>query len=268
MRYLLSLIVVFSCLLLSGQMKVDTVYVDENFEKTFKEDAKFYRSISLDTTAKLYVVKDYTMKDTLYRVSTYADSRLKKRQGSSTTYYPNGSVYRKENFEANNPDGLQLEYFKSGSTKLERSYVNNQRKGLKQYYPDGKLKRIEQYDGWKFISGNCYTNLGKDSTFSMYEQMPEYPGGQPALAKFLSNNIQYPEDAKRKGISGRVYIQFIVSSTGELTRIKCVHGIGGGCDEESIRVVKMMPKWIPGKEDGVPISIYFNCPIVYTLQCR
>lgn len=97
------------------------------------------------------------------------------------------------------------------------------------------------------------------------EQMPEFPGGTKALMEFLQNHIKYPSAAREGGISGRVCLKFVVNKDGEISSINLIRGIGGGCDEEAMRVVKMMPKWRPGKQNGNPVPVYYNLPIVFTL---
>jgi periplasmic protein TonB len=102
--------------------------------------------------------------------------------------------------------------------------------------------------------------------FTIVEEMPAFPNGESALYKYLGDNIKYPEEAKELGIQGRVFVTFVVEVDGSITDIKVVRGIGGGCDEEAMRVVKSMPKWTPGKQRGVPVRVQFNLPIKFTLQ--
>ena len=102
--------------------------------------------------------------------------------------------------------------------------------------------------------------------FQVVENMPEFPGGSGALMKFLATNIKYPPYAKEAGIQGRVFINFVVETDGNITNVKVLRGIGGGCDEEAIRVVKNMPKWSPGMQRGKPVRVSFNLPVKFTLQ--
>jgi protein TonB len=102
--------------------------------------------------------------------------------------------------------------------------------------------------------------------FTVVEEQPGYPGGEEARIKFLQDNIKYPEEAKELGIQGKVFVTFVVEVDGSITDVKVLRGIGGGCDEEAIRVVKAMPKWVPGKQRGVPVRVQFNLPIKFTLQ--
>jgi len=101
--------------------------------------------------------------------------------------------------------------------------------------------------------------------FTVVEEQPVFPGGDEARIKFLQSNIKYPEEAKELGIQGKVYITFVVETDGSLTDIKVLRGIGGGCDEETIRVIKKMPKWIPGKQRGIPVRVQFNLPVNFNL---
>ncbi len=102
--------------------------------------------------------------------------------------------------------------------------------------------------------------------FQVVENMPEFPGGRAALMKYLATNIKYPPYAKEAGIQGRVFINFVVEKDGSITAVKVLRGIGGGCDEEAIRVVKNMPKWSPGMQRGKPVRVSFNLPVKFTLQ--
>jgi len=102
--------------------------------------------------------------------------------------------------------------------------------------------------------------------FTVVEEQPGYPGGEEARISYLQQNIKYPEEAKELGIQGKVFVTFVVEVDGSITDVRVLRGIGGGCDEEAIRVVKSMPKWVPGKQRGVPVRVQFNLPIKFTLQ--
>ena len=102
--------------------------------------------------------------------------------------------------------------------------------------------------------------------FMVVESMPKFPGGEVALHKYLAENIRYPEMAKESGIQGRVFVTFVIEKDGSVTDVKVLRGIGGGCDEEAVRVVKNMPKWTPGKQRGKPVRVQFNLPVKFTLQ--
>lgn len=102
--------------------------------------------------------------------------------------------------------------------------------------------------------------------FMVVESMPAFPGGEPALYKYLAENIKYPQMAKESGIQGRVFVTFVVERNGSVTDVRVLRGIGGGCDEEAIRVVKGMPQWTPGKQRGKAVRVQYNLPVKFTLQ--
>jgi protein TonB len=106
----------------------------------------------------------------------------------------------------------------------------------------------------------------KEAIFTVVEEQPSFPGGEEFRIAFLQQNIKYPEEAKELGIQGRVFVTYVVEADGSITDIRVLRGIGGGCDEEAIRVVSIMPKWIPGKQRGTPVRVQFNLPIKFTLQ--
>ena len=102
--------------------------------------------------------------------------------------------------------------------------------------------------------------------FTVVESMPEFPGGMGELMKFLAVNIKYPPLAKESGIQGRVFINFVVEPNGSISNVKVLRGIGGGCDEEAVRVVESMPNWKPGKQRGKSVRVSYNLPVKFTLQ--
>jgi periplasmic protein TonB len=98
------------------------------------------------------------------------------------------------------------------------------------------------------------------------EQMPQFPGGELELIKFIRNNLRYPAIATQMGISGTVLVNFVVDRDGKITRIKVVHGIGGGCDEEAVRVLSKMPSWNPGKQGGRAVLVSYTIPLKFMLH--
>ena len=98
------------------------------------------------------------------------------------------------------------------------------------------------------------------------EQKPEFPDGEAALFKFLTSNIKYPAVAKENGIEGTVYLGFVVEKDGSITDVKIKRSVGGGCTEEAMRVVKLMPKWKPGKQQGKAVRVAFTIPVKFKLD--
>ena len=102
--------------------------------------------------------------------------------------------------------------------------------------------------------------------FTIVEQMPSFPGGDAKMYEYLGKNIKYPQIARETGIQGRVFVNFVVEPDGSVSNVKVLRGIGGGCDEEAMRVVKAMPKWSPGKQRGKTVRVSYTLPVVFKLQ--
>ncbi|MFC5410476.1 TonB family protein [Larkinella bovis] len=106
---------------------------------------------------------------------------------------------------------------------------------------------------------------GNGEIFTVVEQNPEFPGGIANLGKYLSENIRYPEAAKRAQVSGRVFVSFVVNTDGSIQDIQILKGIGFGADEEAVRVIKAMPRWKPAMQDGKVVRVKYNLPIRFEL---
>lgn len=105
-----------------------------------------------------------------------------------------------------------------------------------------------------------------DEVFMIVEEMPEFPGGPAALQKYLASSVKYPVIAQENGIQGRVYIQFVISSKGEVTNAIVLRGVDPSLDKEALRVVENMPKWKPGKQRNRPVRVSYTVPINFVLQ--
>ena len=102
--------------------------------------------------------------------------------------------------------------------------------------------------------------------FFIVEEMPEFPGGEAALHRYIAQSIKYPVIAQENGIQGRVYVSFVINQKGEVTNIKIARGVDPALDKEAIRVISKMPKWKPGKQRGKPVKVSFTVPINFVLQ--
>ena len=102
--------------------------------------------------------------------------------------------------------------------------------------------------------------------FTIVEEMPSYPGGDQKMYEYLGKNIKYPQIARESSIQGRVFVNFVVEPDGSVSNVKVLRGIGGGCDEEAVRVVQSMPKWKAGKQRGKAVRVSYTLPVVFKLQ--
>ncbi len=106
----------------------------------------------------------------------------------------------------------------------------------------------------------------EEQIFTIVEEMPAFPGGEVEMRKYLGKAIKYPQMAQDAGISGTVFLTFEVDKDGKIKDVKVLRGIGGGCDEEAMRVVKAMPQWTPGKQRGKSVRVQFTLPVKFTLR--
>jgi len=110
------------------------------------------------------------------------------------------------------------------------------------------------------------TDVKEEEIFVFVEENAGYVGGEDARIKYLMDNIKYPIMAKESSIQGTVYLKFVVEKDGSVSNVTVLRGIGGGCDDEVVRVLKSMPKWKPAKQRGRAVRVWFNMPIKFTLQ--
>jgi protein TonB len=105
----------------------------------------------------------------------------------------------------------------------------------------------------------------EEEVFVVVEEQAEFPGGLDSMYAYIVKNLKYPELAKEKGIEGRVFISFIIEKDGSISNVKILRGIGGGCEEAAVEMIKNMPKWKPAKQRGKPVRCQFNLPIKFEL---
>ena len=118
----------------------------------------------------------------------------------------------------------------------------------------------------KVVASAPQTVVSDDQTFSVVEQMPEYPGGMRAGLEFMARNLRYPTKAREAGKQGRVIVQFVVRKDGSLSDFKVLRPVDPWLDAEAIRVISTMPKWKPGMQEGKPVSVKFTLPVTFMLE--
>ena len=166
------------------------------------------------------------------------------------------------------PDGVKQEEVTISykGSKREETY---ERKG---YFPNGNLQFHEIKDVKDTYSLTFYDEAGnviKEAPvdFVPYKTMPEYPGGEKELMYFLSQSVQYPVECQKSGIQGRVICQFAVAKNGKIEDVRVVRSGGHPLlDKEAVRVLRSMPKWIPGKKRGEPVRVKYTVPVNFALE--
>ncbi len=114
--------------------------------------------------------------------------------------------------------------------------------------------------------GFPYEAKAQEPALKVAEVQPEPVGGLKSFFEYLETNLQYPQEAKNVRLEGRVMVRFVVEADGSLQNIEVVKGIGGGCDEEAVRLIKNAPKWLPGKNAGKAVRVEVTRPIAFKLQ--
>ena len=105
----------------------------------------------------------------------------------------------------------------------------------------------------------------KQEIYHTVEQMPQFPGGDTELLKYIRDNLQYPQAALENNIQGRVIVQFVVGKDGKVTNVQILKGVDRLCDQEAVRVIESMPQWIPGKHNGVAVPVYYRVPVTFKI---
>ncbi len=276
-----------------GQIVLDTMYFDQNWEQTTEEDAKYYRIVSTDTSSGSFrfAVKDFYLSGQVQMSGTYRSIRPDNKDGRFIYYYDNGQTQRDCHYRENTLNGAFREWYRSGqqkneqeyknglldgiyktwredgSLKMEARYVKGEKNGnFKTYYENGQLIRNDLYEAGRLVEGFCYTPDGEPTEYFPYLVMPQFRDGQSGLRKFIERELRYPPEAKRKGYQGYVIVLFTVDEEGNVKDPQIVNGDKEYFNEEALRVVNLFPKWIPGKVDGIPSPVQVTVPIEFLLH--
>ena len=118
---------------------------------------------------------------------------------------------------------------------------------------------------FSFMTSTAQTKKN-DMVFDVVEVMPQYPGGQIAMMKYIMENMKYPKQAVKERIQGRVTVRFIVEKDGSISDVKPILSVHPLLNKEAVRVVESMPKWTPGKQNGKPVRVRFNLPVMFKLN--
>jgi protein TonB len=237
MKYLFAVMLLLLCANVFAQ---DTIYYDRYFMKvTDKSQAVRYETVEFKGGVDTATVRTYSISGQLQSEINYSLYSGKIQHGK-TILYENGQKILEKNYKGGNLDGERLAYGSNG--KPESTEV----------YKDGVKEKTD--------------STANEKIFSIVKIMPEFPGGEQAMFKFLSKNVKYPQKARRKGTSGKVYITFVIDTTGSVNYVKAIKGVSPEIDAEAVRVVKLMPKWKPGYQNGRPVSVYCNLPINFSLK--
>lgn len=233
-----------------AQKKIETSYfnADGDLVKT-KAEARYYRVIQ--TNGKRRITVEYDSTDMKLEEISYRKDKPETGVGDSV-WWKYGSF---------------REWYVSGQLKAEGSYIFDRlHDNLKTYYPNGALRRNDVYYIDTLREAHYYAEDSTEISHVPYREQPEFKGGQEGLFQYLGENIVYPAVSREKGVEGTVYVGFTISKTGSIENVKIKLGIDDNLDRAALRVVKAMPKWKAGKQDGELVRIAYTLPIKFKLE--
>lgn len=248
-----------------AQQKLDTIFYNQKWiETNVREEASFYRIAILEKNH--YLVKDYYINDTIQMVGVFSDIRFSVKNGLFTYYDTNGKISASGIYKNNLKEGKWND-FKEGQIWLTINYSKNEYHGsFTSFYKNGKIKRKDIYKRGKLRKGKCFNAEGGDTIYYLFEISPEFVGGENAMYDFLGKYTNYPEEARKAGIEGRVFIRFCIDENGEIKEPTTVSKTPEILNKSAIETLLLMPKWTPGKQDGIPVKVYFTLPFAFNLN--
>ncbi|HEX7413416.1 MAG TPA: TonB family protein [Bacteroidia bacterium] len=245
--------------------QTDTLYYNQDWEGSTKENASFYRLIKKENN--LFLVEDHYKNNVLQMSGSFSSLNPELYEGYFKYYSEKGLLNKEGLFTKNVEEGEWKLYYDDGKPLRVENYLNGNLEGnLKSYYPNGQLRRDEDYKSGKLLKGKCYTPAGKDTAFFSSYKTPEYTGGLAALKKYMKENNKYPKDALEQKVEGTVFVKFTVTATGNIENAEVQKPVFPSLDEEALRLVKNMPQWQPGKKNDMPQRVLFNIPIYFKLN--
>lgn len=265
-----ALLLIFSFLLVisvtCAQNEQDTVYYDQDLN-VVSGQSHSYVAVRVKNDSG-YCEKAFLRNGGLYKERCFVTKgKFPLLTGQFLKYDSTGNIEYKWSFLSGKQSGEQLNYYSAGNLYFSENYEDGKEHGKRMvFYEDGSLKREEVFEMGEFLSGECYTQDGKDTAYFPFRTYPSFPGGEEARISFLIKNIRYPAKARRKDLQGVVYLTFIVNKSGSVEQVAILQGVNPLLDEEAMRVVRKMPEWEPGTQDGEPVSVRFNMPVKFTIR--
>ncbi|PKV67203.1 energy transducer TonB [Pontibacter ramchanderi] len=189
------------------------------------------------------------------------------QHGPVYEWYPNGQLKLEMAYHDNKWDGPYTTWYENGRVRLSSRYSRGTvTDTLKAYYETGALRRVEVYQQGKMVSGEVYDESGKGIDFVPMEVMPEFPGGEKVMLRWIGTVLKYPKTTRKAKAEGLVIISFIVDEQGRIGDTELIRGIHPDADAEGMRVIKAMPTWKPGLQEGKPVPVRYTLPLRFSLR--
>jgi TonB family protein len=265
------------------------VYLNARDEETVPDSATHYRVVDLLSDTE-FGVREYSLVGTLLLRGTLTAIEPPVRNGLFTWLYPTGAKASQVHFRDNKAHGLFIAWYEDGRVRSRGEYEQGQRigpwlsvhrngqkrsEGLYQqgqphgewryYYDTGQLSAIERLHTGRILSLTYYLSDGAPlAGTSQKRQPPEFPGGEAALLRHIAQATVYPKEARRRNLTGQVFVNYTVGEDGRVGDVRVVRGLSPELDNEARRVVTNLPAFRPGREYNLPTAMTFTLAINFT----
>lgn len=237
------------------------IYFNIDWQQCNKENATYYREY-FKNESKKYEVKDFFMSGQIQMKGTFKKRNWKEKDGHFIYYHENGQKESEGNYINDEKNGIWTYWYENGSLDSKGEFINGKYKDTwNWYFKNGQVSAKEKYNDGERIEWEFWDETGKSVDLAYAEYMPQFEGGQDSLQAFILNNTKYPEFASKQGIKGRVIVGFTVDSDGNIVDIKIRNEVHSSLANEALRVVRQLPKFIPGKQHNRIVKVSYNLPI-------
>lgn len=283
MKYILALIPLISCVLQIRAQVPGTkmIYLNENWKRIEGAVGATYYRVVIPTPDGKFNVTDYYMSGQLQMeaICTAYDPKL-IWEGVTKLYHENGTVSEEGPFKDEERYGLHQYWYDNGARhkdvffhEKEKIYHNYWSRSGQPFLSGGKGIATEQTKDFTYyieiedsVQVGAFTIEDADTVYMMVQQNPEYEGGHRQMTWAIAKTMRYPKSARRLGIEGIVYVQFIIDKDGYVKNCKVKRGIDSECDAEAVRAVSSLKRWNPGRHKGKPVQVRFMLPLQFKLS--
>lgn len=248
-----------------------TVNVNDDYHKIYHKQS-FMLNLNTDQLCKMKDIFTSEAIDSLNLKSVVDNGRILFNSNSLLLAKPNEDYTISLNIIQSNkclsPDIIKLYVHKRCYDAMAGTVKALDEKNKELQTVVAERKKIEESDEKRTEDVNKLKDLSANDgrIYEVVEQMPEFPGGPQAMFEFVSKNIMYPKESEKLGIQGRVIVRFVVDCDGSITNVSIVKSVDPSLDKEAVRVVKSMPRWIPGKNNGSAVRVKYTVPVTFRLQ--
>lgn len=254
------------CICSSPAFAQDTTFYNKNWKVTVADDASYFRIKSRE--GKGWMVRDCYLSGKTQMEGVYSDDSCQVKFGAFSFYNEKGQLIHSCNYKDGEQDGPDMVYYDKGQLRTKGNY----KRGLEDgewigYYPSGKPSAIARFKKSNQVSGEFFNEDGSaNKSITEFYKECSFPGGLPALQRFLIRNLHYPDSAVIREIVGTVKVGFNVSKEGKITDIRITQSVESSLDSEAVRVISIMPDWEPLIIGGILCDSFEEQPINFVLR--